>query len=148
MFGVRGVAPNPVRVTDGLGRAGDNIELIQSQSDKGEIAFEAAALVEQPGVNGLADGHVRVVAAEPLQETCGIRSLQDELRETGLVENRDLFPHGPVFGGVVGKPVWPAEGVVRQGALGNWRVGFLLGGSLSRGGSGEPVRTFPSVFDD
>src|SRR2546426_695992 len=147
MFVVPGVAPNPVRVTHGLGCAGDNMEFILSQSDQGEIALEAAPLVEQPRVNGLAEGHVHVIAAEPLKETYGIRSLQDELGEAGLVENRDLLARGPVFGGVVGKPVLAAEGVFRQGALGKWRVVFRVACSQSRVGSGEPVRAFPAVFD-
>src|SRR5437660_5096080 len=147
MFVAPGVAPNPVRVTHGLGCAGDNMELILSQSDQGEIALEAAPLVEQPRVNGLADGSVHVVATEPLQETCGIRSLQDELGEAGLVENRDLFARGPVFGGVVGEPVLPAERVFRKGVLGKWHVVSRVAWSVLRVGSGEPVRAFPAVFD-
>src|SRR5439155_6851872 len=126
---------------------------IPSKPHHGEIAFEATALAEQTGVNGFAARHVHLVAAEALQDPKGIRSFQDELRETSLVEDRDLFARGAMFRRVVGKPVLSPEGIFHDGFFGEWAEGagvawgwFRVPDSGFRVGAREPVRAFPPVF--
>ena len=109
------VTRDPVKVADGLRRAGDDVEFIAGQANERQVALKAAAFVEQTRVNGLANSDVNLVATKPLQNVCGIAAFEDEFGEAGLIEDRDLLPRGAMFGGVVGKPVLAAERVFRHG---------------------------------
>ena len=125
------VPADPVPVAHGLGRAADEVVLVGGQADRGQVALEAAAVVQQAGVHRLADRHVHVVGAEPLEHADRVAPSEEELREAGLVEDRHLLARGPMFGGVKVEPVLPAEGVRRH------RLGPV---------AGEPVGPLPAAL--
>src|SRR4029077_18572546 len=86
-----------------------------------EIGLDATALVQPLRVHDLADRNVDLVGAHPPEHCCGIRALQHELRERGLVEEPYLLPYGPVLGGRLLEPVLAAVAILvaRLGARGS-----------------------------
>src|SRR6266511_3287574 len=100
---------------------------VPAQPGDGQVALEAATLVEHARVDEAPRRHGDVVGAEPLERGFGVGAFQPELGERGLVEDGDGLTARAVLGRDVGEPVLPAEGVARLGgdAFGGEPVGAL-----------------------
>jgi hypothetical protein len=66
-------------------------------ADHRQVALETAALVQQRGVDHRVDRHVDLVRAQALQHRERIAALQQQLRERGLVVERDRLARGALL---------------------------------------------------
>ena len=110
------VATDPIGIAHGLGRAGDEQEAlargISRQAHDSEVTLEAAACVEQAGVDHAAHWHIHIVGTQPLQHRQGVAPLQQELAEGGLVIDRHGLARGALL---LDHPVQPARAAERVG---------------------------------
>ncbi len=113
---------DPVGVAHRLRRAGDDEKAVGRLADDGQVALEAAALVQQRGVDHLVHRHVDVVGAQPLQHRQCIASLQQQLAEAALVVQRHRFARGALLVDHPVEPAGAAERVQRPGRAGGLEV--------------------------
>ena len=73
------------------GRAGDDQEALLRQAGDGEVALDAAALVEALGVDHRANRLVDLVGAHVVQELERSRTAHLDLVEGGLVEQTGVL---------------------------------------------------------
>jgi len=67
-------------------RAGDDEEALLAEPRNGEVAFDAAALVEALCLNDCADGHVNLVGADVFEELQRAGPAHFEFVERGFIE--------------------------------------------------------------
>ncbi len=96
-------------VAYGLGGARDEQVAIPRDTKHGEIALEAATLVEHGGVHDAARHHVDIVGTQSLQETLRIPAIDQQLCEGGLIEQRDAFASRARLARLGIEPGGPAE---------------------------------------
>ena len=78
-----------------------------------QVALESGALVEHGGVDHAPRRHRHVIGAQLLEERFRVGTFQAELGERALVEESDGLAAGAMLPRYVGKPVLPAEGILR-----------------------------------
>ena len=125
------MARDPLEIADNLRAAGDQVEFVRGEAHQGQIALEAAALVQHPRINRLPRRRIDVVAAEALQNVGGIRSFENEFPEAGKVKNRDVLARRAMFGRMAREPLLPAERIFHHRSY-----------AVSR----KPVRSFPAIL--
>ncbi len=143
----RQLAPHPLAVVVAEGGAGDDREALLAEAGDGEVALDAAAVVQHLGVGDLADVAGDAVVAEAF-EVLGRRRPGDlELGEGGLVEQRRRLAGGAVLGPDRRRPVLagPAAGaqlLLAAGGVGLEPVDPLPARLFAEGGA---VLTVPGV---
>ena len=102
-------------VADALSGAGDQAEAIFGEPQHGEVAEEAAAVVEHRGVDELPGSDVDVVGAEAVEDDHGVRARDLNLAEARLVEQRDRLAARQMLGAVLVPPGLATERVLDLG---------------------------------
>ena len=87
-------------------------------------------MVQDRRVGNVPWRHIQSACANPVEERCGVASLDQELSKAGLIENRDSFPSGPVFTGDAVEPMRLSKAEISRDA-----TRFRL----------EPAGSFPSA---
>src|SRR5581483_4548883 len=78
--------------------AGDDAEIIGSETHDGEVGFDAAMLVEKVGVGDATNRRVHLIDCHHLDEIARARALNIKDGKGGEVHHADAFAHGKVFG--------------------------------------------------
>ena len=125
------VALDPMEIARGKAGAGDNVELILGKPRDGDVAFDAAAIVEHLRVDDRPHRAIHAVCGDPLQGCLCVRAFEDELGKGGLVEKGRSFAR---------RFMLPAHRCVPVGALEGVDV---VGRFIQRC---VPIRTFPPKF--
>src|SRR5262245_52323010 len=79
------------------GAAGDDIEVVWTQADHCQVAFDAAALVAELGIDDAANRLVEIGGSEALERRKRAGPLHVDLAEGGLVDEGDALAHGVVL---------------------------------------------------
>src|SRR5262249_20754399 len=109
--------------------AGDDVEAVLGEARDGEVAFDAAPLVAELGIDDAADRPVHARGSQSVDGGKGAGACELELAEGALVDEGDALAHGAMLGGDGREPVGAMEG----GAV----------HALHSGGC-EPVRPLPA----
>ena len=134
---VGGMARDPVSVSD-LGReGGHHQEAVVVEAVDGQVGLDAAPVVQPCGVHRRAWFDVHVGRRDPVQHGAGVRSLDEQLGQRGLVEQRRSLPARPMLGSRVLEPVLATECVLvgRLHALGCVPVGSLPAAAFAMAGT-------------
>ncbi len=115
------------------GKAGAcrDVVFVLGDAGDGEVAFDAALVVEHLGIDQRAHRLCHVVGGDPGERRLGIPPLQHEFRERRLVEDDGRLAHRPMLAPDGIEPVLPPVAVDIPG---------LLAGKKIR----KPVRPFPA----
>ncbi len=127
----RNIAGDPIEVMRGKAGARSDVEFVLGNAGNGDVAFDAAAVVQHLGIGQGADRLGDVIGSNPRNRRLGIPALQHEFREGSLVENDGRFAHGLMFPADSIEPVLTAVGV---------DILRLLAGEEI----GKPVRPLPA----
>ena len=90
---------------------GDHQVALLGQAGHGQIGLDAAAWVQELGVDQLAVGDGDVVGANPLQLALRVGPLHQIFGERAHIEEADIVAHGAMFLAHIVEPVLPAIGV-------------------------------------
>ena len=103
------VVGDPGEIVRAEARAGDDVEMVVGETGDGEVAFDAAAGVEQLRVGQAADRLVDVVGGDAVERGGGVLAGDFVLGEGGLIEQPDGVADQAMFVADGTEPVLPAH---------------------------------------
>ena len=130
------VAADPIEIALLRYRGRDHEVFVLGEAGYRQVGLDAAARIEELGVDHLADRHRHVGDADVLQLGFRVAALNDGLAERRQVEQADGLAHRLVFLADMSEPVLPAIGVFvgRRDALRRIPVGALPAAGLAETG--------------
>ena len=132
-----GSATNVPEVANALGGSGDQAEAIVDETQDGEIAEEAATLIEHGGVDKVTWRDVNVVGAEAVEHRHRVGANDFDLAEARLVEDGHVLSGRHVLAAMILEPGLPTKRVLDLGPRARIaeEVGTLHAGLLTEPGA-------------